>query len=421
MALRIETFADILAPVTPDEFFAEYHGKRPLHVPGSPDKFAEVMSWTKLSDILNISTVWLRRSRLQLNRDNVMVPAKEYSSPVPDLASGTESLWPDPERVIELLRQGASMVCNDIDSLNPGLTAIATALEQALEAKVQANLYCSWQAHQAFATHFDAHDVYAIHVEGEKIWRLYEGTMELPVEHPDFRNFGQDYHDKARGRVAQEVTLKPGDFLYLPRGTYHDALALSAGCVHISFGPTAVTGLDYVSALFDRTVQDPLFRADMPLLERPGGETVFADHLKRLADRLGEIATGDDMISRFMAFQRNYRFDRGGFDLPGDVLTNDAPANEVPANEVPANEVPAPRYEVTKNKLEVVRDGKGWVLAGEAGKVPIPPGHDKSVVWVIGRQAFSRVEFDGAFPETSDRERSELLRALAAMKVIAAV
>ncbi len=45
----------------------------------------------------------------------------------------------------------------------------------------------------------------------------------------------------------------------------------------------------------------------MPLLERPGGETTFADHLKRLSDRLGGIATA---------------------------------------------------YEVTKNELEVVRDGK---------------------------------------------------------------
>ena len=43
MAQRIETFADILAPVTPDEFFAEYYGKKLLHVPGEPDKFEAVM------------------------------------------------------------------------------------------------------------------------------------------------------------------------------------------------------------------------------------------------------------------------------------------------------------------------------------------------------------------------------------------
>lgn len=412
MAPRIETFADILAPVTPDEFFAEYYGKKLLHVPGSPDKFEAVMSWAKLSEILNISTVWLGGKRLQLNHDNVMVPAEEYCSLTPDLTTGAEMLRPDPERVIELLRQGASMVCNDIDSLNPGLIATATALEHALEAKVQANLYCSWQAQQAFATHVDAHDVYAVHVEGEKTWRIYQGTMELPIEHPDFRSFGQDHHDKARGRVAQEMTLRPGDLLYLPRGTYHDALALSAGCVHVAFGPTAVTGLDYVSALFERAVHDPLFRANMPLLGRPGGEAAFADHLKRISGRLGEIATGDDMIGRFMAFQRQYRFDRGGFDLPDDVL---APID------VLAKNVAAPRYEVTKNKLEVVRAGKDWVLAGESGKVPIPLGQDKSVVWVIGREDFTRDEFDGAFPETSDRERSELLRALSAMNVIAAV
>jgi hypothetical protein len=40
---------------------------------------------------------------------------------------------------------------------------------------------------------------------------------------------------------------------------------------------------------------------------------------------------------------------------------------------------------------------------------------------VIGRDQFTRAEFDAAFPETPESERAQLLRNLASMKVIAAL
>ena len=30
------------------------------------------------------------------------------------------------------------------------------------------------QSHQAFAPHFDTHDVFALHCQGEKMWNIYE-------------------------------------------------------------------------------------------------------------------------------------------------------------------------------------------------------------------------------------------------------
>ncbi len=36
MTQVIQDFAEILDPVTPEDFFAEYYGKKPLHVRGTP-------------------------------------------------------------------------------------------------------------------------------------------------------------------------------------------------------------------------------------------------------------------------------------------------------------------------------------------------------------------------------------------------
>ena len=44
------------------------------------------------------------------------------------------------------------------------------------------------QSHQAFAPHYDTHDVFALHCEGEKVWNIYENFEQDPINHPIFKN-----------------------------------------------------------------------------------------------------------------------------------------------------------------------------------------------------------------------------------------
>jgi hypothetical protein len=37
---------------------------------------------------------------------------------------------------------------------------------------------CSFGGVRALATHFDLHDVFAVQIEGEKVWRLYENRAD---------------------------------------------------------------------------------------------------------------------------------------------------------------------------------------------------------------------------------------------------
>jgi ribosomal protein L16 Arg81 hydroxylase len=179
MTENIRSIADILHPVTPEEFFAEYHDKKPLHIPGTPNKFASVMSWQSLNDMLNMTSVWSGIS-LQLVVGKKMAPISDYCRPAIG-RDNVQSMQPDAARITALLRQGATLVANDVDALNPGLRSLAETLEIALGAKAQANVYCSWQQRQAFDSHFDTHDVYAIHVEGEKIWQIYRTRADRPI------------------------------------------------------------------------------------------------------------------------------------------------------------------------------------------------------------------------------------------------
>ncbi|MCA3084748.1 MAG: hypothetical protein ING65_00290, partial [Rhodocyclaceae bacterium] len=48
------TLADILAPMPPERFFAEYHDQQPLHLPGAAEKFAAVLDWAGINRLLGM-------------------------------------------------------------------------------------------------------------------------------------------------------------------------------------------------------------------------------------------------------------------------------------------------------------------------------------------------------------------------------
>src|SRR3546814_7058461 len=102
------------------------------------------MSWPTLTELVNQTSIWSAQT-LQLMLDHRRIEPPEYC--VPELGREKQQvMMPDPGKVKSWLRQGASMVCNEIDHLTPELKAAARALEEGLNAKVQANLYCSWKA-----------------------------------------------------------------------------------------------------------------------------------------------------------------------------------------------------------------------------------------------------------------------------------
>jgi hypothetical protein len=397
-------FDDILAPLGAERFFAEYEGRRPLHLKGAADKFAAVMSWGKLNDLLGMATIWSQAS-LQLVLENELIPPARYCAPAPGLGGG-QVLRPDPDQVKRFLQQGATLVANDIDHLSAGLTAFAHALEQALGGKVQGNLYLSSRRRPGFAAHFDTHDVYAVHVEGTKTWHVYEGRAVDPIAHPSFRSFSREHHEKARGAKLMDVLMEPGDLLYLPRGQYHDALADEGGAVHIAFGVTYPIGMDVMAMLYERVVALPEFRANLPRPDGPGAARSLSAALEALAQRITSVLTEPETVQRIVALQRSFRYPRHRYDLP-DLL----------------QEAADKRYRVRAKGIRLVQQGGrfGLVREGSRAATEVPGDVSGMVGWVMERPEFSLGELSAAFPERSAGQIEQLLRDLAAMRLVEAI
>ncbi len=304
------TAADILAPITPEAFLAEYQGRRWLHVPGHAGKFAAMMDWEKLNQLLGME-IWTQ-ALLKLFLDGKPVPAEQYCQRTVTRGH-QQTIAPNMAAVRQWLQRGAGLVLNEVESLNPGLRAAMRALEGFLAAKSTMNLYCTFKEKQAFASHFDNHDVWAFHFEGEKVWRIYENRADYPIEHPAFQGIPQAQFDQMKGRIAAEVTMRPGDLLYLPRGTFHDALALTDGCIHIACTVSAPIGLQWLTQLWQLAMRDPVFRMDLP-----PGEAALRAHVDRLRQSFTRLLNSDEAMKQALTLRQPPAAPAPEISLPGD-------------------------------------------------------------------------------------------------------
>ena len=394
----VTSFADLIAPIMPDEFFGEYYGQKPLHIPGESKKFASVMSWDGLNQALAINAFWTK-DNLKLYQDIAPVAVEDYCRSVPGL--GAPVMRPDPDLVKSQMSRGASLVLNSIDTLNPDIQAIADVLERTLLGYTQLNLYCSFAGHKAFDSHFDTHEVFSLHTEGEKTWNIYQGRLDNPVHHSTFLDLTTDQHRHNRQELMMEVPMTPGDLLYLPRGQYHDALASSDGTLHLTFGVIPLRGLDIFGLLEDEAMADSLFRQDLPRAADDGGVQDLGKRLGELADRLKDMMQDPGFLESAIQLQKRRHGTRGTYDLPDRPIITE--------------------YALKATGLRVTRRGSAYFLRSEKAGIPIPPGSHDFVSWVLEHSTFLDTEVHALFSHLGEDRVGELLDELQKMDVIGQV
>jgi ribosomal protein L16 Arg81 hydroxylase len=417
----IQSFAELLAPFDEQTFRRVYLHQKPLHIRGSAGRFAAAMSWDLLNGLLNQSSIW-SPVNFQLAADGPRLPPDAYCDVQPG-PGGAPQHRVNLDKARTLMRDGATLVLNDIDLLTPGLRQLAALLQAATGTKSQANLYCSWQQKPGFGSHFDTHDVYALHVSGTKTWTIYGKAFDDPIAHPRFKALGNDFHRANRGQISQTVHMQPGDLLYIPRGWYHDALATSPGTIHIAFGLTAPIGLDVLRLLSERAVDDALFRADLVGQDGQVDQAWLADHLQQLAGSLNQILSDRAFVEEVRERAASFGYLRPEITLPGDI-TNAASAvtahlSATTGAETPENRPTSPIKGFRRGVDFRVRNigGKWCVVVGKQA-MPIPPGAERAVEWVAAREHVDADGLAAAISGLSPSAARDLLQALAGMDLL---
>jgi lysine-specific demethylase/histidyl-hydroxylase NO66 len=133
----------------------------------------------------------------------------------------------DPEVVLRRFRAGGCSVrLLHPQRASAPLWRLLAGLEARLGAAAGCNVYLTPAGTQGFAPHFDDIDAFVLQAEGAKRWRLFAPGPGLAAGWPLPRYPSRDLARAELGACILDVVLCPGDLLYMPRGTIHEAEAL---------------------------------------------------------------------------------------------------------------------------------------------------------------------------------------------------
>lgn len=364
-------FRDLLAPVSPEAFLDDYFDRKPLHLAGPAGRFADVFSWDRAAALLGMTMLWTGTT-LRIVLDGELLGANAYCTPQTDRA-GAVVLQPDPARVQELIRQGATITMHAVETMTPEIAAIAAMLQCRLDGEAVCNVYCSWKGHRGFASHFDFHDVFVLQIEGTKVWNIYERQFEQAANVEGFRSdsFSDAENAAARGPVQMEVTMTPGDVLYIPRGQYHDALATSEASMHLTFGVEFLSAFYFVSAIARGLQREPLFRKPLPGFGKPDAHRA---HLRELGERLHAYMLNPGLAHSIRQQQHQRVF-----------------AHCFPSYALPSG-VPPQIFRVRSLRTRLVRRGASWRLERPDGGQELDAGEAKLAEWLLPQDFFTAGE-----------------------------
>lgn len=293
----------LLDPIGRQEFRDRYYGKEPLLIRARPGKFADFFTWDDLNRLLNGST-W--------PHPDVQIPPY-YTAPA------------SAQSVIEQCRAGASLIFNQVHNFDPKVGEFTRAIEAETGEPTNAVMFLSQPSQAAAPLHYDRHDVFVLHLHGQKAWSVYDRTVEKPVH--DMQDAPHDPPDEP----SIECELSPGDVLYIPRGHWHKALAQGGLSMHLTFGVKARTGVDFLKWLIDEARDDVRLRNELPLTfaDEPADvrEARLREHVSELAAvvvaRLREPRTVTSFIEYCVVSESGAR----PFKFPAQLM--DAPASEL--------------------------------------------------------------------------------------------
>jgi len=220
----------LLAPVTPREFLSRYWGRRPLYIPGTVDKFAELAfdlpTLTKAVD-----------HRVPQGYLEVRFVGRDDR-----LTAGPSR--PEDYRPTEGITLQAFRICDRLERLASFCAGLKIGMS--LPGTVTMTGYAV-PAGMGFRTHFDCQPNFVLQIEGTKRWR-YSPKLQVAWPPLNVTHAGRAAELKDRypflevpfppdEREFVERPLSPGDVLYFPAGTWHQtqsvdlSLSLTMTCI----------------------------------------------------------------------------------------------------------------------------------------------------------------------------------------------
>jgi ribosomal protein L16 Arg81 hydroxylase len=294
-------FAELLSPLTVEEFFQVYWEKKILHLRQTKaDYFQGVVDIKAIDEYLTRPDLAPIAVRLTLKGADI--PAANWTEER-HLTDGRKKSVVVSEKIFTHFQKGATIIVNDAQKGIRKLAKACIALEQELKISLQSNVYITPPNSQGFTAHYDPHDIFSLQIAGTKDWRIYDSGENLPTKVNPFRE---------TPKLLCEFQRQPGDLLYIPRGVVHEASSSDAATVHVNFSLKPRYGFHLLEDL--RTLaeeENVFFRKVIPNGFATEGEKLdyAADFARQLSDLIDRHAPEKLIERQFETFVERQQID----------------------------------------------------------------------------------------------------------------
>jgi Cupin superfamily protein len=245
-------FGKIFQPLTFDQFVDEYWEAQTLYLEGrDPTQYHGLIGLNEFDDFLSRGDI--RHPSVRLAKDGAEIPLERYTRELRIGGHSSHDLI-DNDRLFAEYSGGATIVLQQLQQNIPGFGILTNDLEKMLDCNVHASAFITPPNAQGFTAHYDTYSFIALQLFGSKKWNIYDRTTLPPIR--DDRAADQPW---SRVKPSRQLTMKPGDLLYLPRGTFHDAETSEEASIHMTIGFFSANLIDVIkSALTAPELQQAL-------------------------------------------------------------------------------------------------------------------------------------------------------------------
>jgi bifunctional lysine-specific demethylase and histidyl-hydroxylase NO66 len=279
-----------------DDFLAHSWARRPAHHPNPGEaRFDDLLRLEDVDRIL--SGTGLRTPAFRLVKDGSTIPASAYTRST-RTGSVTATGVSDPGRMFQLFHDGATIVLQGMHRFWPPLTRFCRELDLAFGHPTQANAYITPPGARGFARHTDEHDVFVLQAFGRKHWEVHQ--PEPDVDRPDLPP-----NEPVEADPIISVELRPGDCLYLPRGTPHSARTQETVSGHVTVGILTTAWGEVLRHVLSLAEKEPAFGERLPVgfhHDLDGFRAALGNHLEELGRWLGKVDTDEVAVETLRRF-----------------------------------------------------------------------------------------------------------------------
>lgn len=154
------------------------------------------------------------------------------------------------------LQNGAAVVLEGVDILDASINAFVARLENELPCSLSNCVaFFSQPGNEAYEGHCDSDDVLVIQLSGKKLWNIYA---------PQQRRYANTTHlnSEQMGPKIKQITMKPGDALYVRAGVPHMCQTTGDHSLHLAFdlvdsSPSVEQITTEANHMYDHACEEP--------------------------------------------------------------------------------------------------------------------------------------------------------------------